>query len=450
MTIRTIPSPNYLHPSADEVRKLAKELGVEAYAPDLVEDLCNIASGGSFVSASDIFDQCSNNFNKVLEPDYDGDYTLPDNPNDFDSNYTKNYSIAKQAWVEKDVGYHQNIQTFLQSLNLDGIPGTTPLEKAINTIKYLGEEANSSSGSNDSSGSPTIPIFSTFEEKVKEEAKKINEAIELVEKLDQEDKELLDLKDDDNYNIESLVKSDVMRDILRASNEMDKISAIKTKPSSKLIKDDQGDVKIARSIKGFDEFHRINPLELVNPLPMMAYRVINNEARVDEKYKREFKMPFVTLIVDDSGSMQTNSKSKKAIGIIHNILKRVKRGECWLNFSFFESSCHKFYLLPDDGNIDKFYRKKIIKHSFDKSGTNVANAIQEALEEFDKIALENKGAISSKDRHIIVVNDGEDDATSVKPGDLKGAKLHSFILNSSNDHLKMISAATGGIYRQDI
>jgi hypothetical protein len=447
MTIRTTPSNSYLHPSADEVRQLAKELKVGAYAPDLVEDLCNIASGGSFVSASDIFDQCTNNFNKLLEPDSDGDYRLPDS---HELNYTKNYSEAREAWVEKDVGYHQNIQTFLQTLNLDGIPGTTPLEKSLNTIKYLGEQATPSSDSSDSSGSPTIPIFSTFEGKVKEVAKKINEAIEIVEKLDQEDKELLDLNGDDNSNIESLVKSDVMADILRASNEMDNISSIKTKPSSKLIKDDQGDVKIARSIKGFDEFHRINPLEFVNPLPMMAYRVINSEARVDEKYKREFKMPFVTLIVDDSGSMNSNSKSNKAIGIIHNILKRVKRGECWLNFSFFESSCHKFYLLPDDGNIDEFYRKKIVKHPFNKGGTDVANAIKEALEEFDKIALENKAAISSKDRHIIVVNDGEDDATSVKSTDLKGAKLHSFILNSSNDHLKMISAATGGIYRQDI
>ena len=442
MTIRTIPSASYLHPSADEVKQLAKQVGVEQYAPDLVEDLCNIASGGSFVSASDITDYCNNNFNKLLEPDSDGDYNKP-------SGYTKNYSDAKQAWVEKDVQYHQNIQTFLETLDLNSIPGNSPLEKALNCIKYLGEQANSS-GSSDSSGSPTIPIFSKDEDAARKQAETINESVELVEKLDREDKELLDLKDDDNANIENLVKSEVMRDILRASNEMDKISAIKTKPSSKLIKDDQGDIKLGRSIKGFDEFHKINPLELVNPKAMMAYRVINNEARVDEKYKREFKMPFVTLIVDDSGSMTDNNKSNKAIGIIHNIIKRVKRGECWLNFSFFEKKCHKFYLLPDDGNIDEFYRKTIVKHRFDNSGTNVANAIKEALDDFDKIALENKDAISSKDRHIIVVNDGEDDATSVKVADFKGAKLHSFILNSSNDHLKMISAASGGIYRQDI
>lgn len=441
MTIRTIPSNSYLHSSADEVKQAAKQIGVNKYAPDLVEDLCNIASGGSFVSASDIHDYCSNNFNKVLEPDSDGDYKKP-------SGYTKSYSEAKQAWVEKDVKYHQNIIMFLETLDLRSIPGNSPLEKALNCIKYLGDQA-SNSGSNDTSGNPTIPIFKEGEDAAKKQAETINEAIELVDKLDQEDKELLDMKDDD-INIEQLVKSEVMRDILRASNEMDKISAIKTKPSSKLIKDDQGDIKLGRAIKGFDEFHKINPLELVNPKAMMAYRVINNEARVDEKHKREFKMPFVTLIVDDSGSMDDNGKMNKAIGIIHNILKRVKRGECWLNFSFFEKSCHKFYLLSSFDDVDDFYKKTIRKHRFNNSGTNVANAIKEALDQFDKIAAENKDSISSKDRHIIVVNDGEDDATSVKVADLKGAKLHSFILNSSNDHLKMISVASGGIYRQDI
>lgn len=441
MTIRTIASNSYLHPSADEVRTLAKQVGVEQYAPDLVEDLCNIASGGSFVSASDIQDYCNNNFNKVLEPDKDGDYKKP-------SGYTKKYSDAKQAWVEKDVGYHTNIQKFLETLDVNAIPGNSPLEKALNCIKYLSEQANNSDNS-DSSGNPTIPIFSKGEDSAKEKAENINEAVELVEKLDREDKELLDLKDDDNSNIEQLVKSEVMRDILSASNEMDKISAIKTKPSSKLIKDDQGDIRLGRAIKGFDEFHKINSVELVNPKAMLSYRVINNEARVDEKYKREFKMPFVTLIVDDSGSMDDNGKMNKAIGIIHNILKRVKRGECWLLFSFFESECHKFHLLSSFDDIDDFY-KQVRKHRFNNSTTNVANCIQQALTEYDAVAAENKDAISMKDRHLIVINDGQDDATSVKAADLKGAKLHSFILNSSNDHLKMISSATGGIYRQDI
>jgi hypothetical protein len=50
----------------------------------------------------------------------------------------------------------------------------------------------------------------------------------------------------------------------------------------------------------------------------------------------------------------------------------------------------------------------------------------------------------------VVVNDGDDDASNITLAMLKGAKLHSFILNSSNSDLRCISLQSGGTYREKI
>lgn len=443
MSIRTIAPAHYQTPVAEEIKAVAEKTGINKYSRSLVEDLSNIFSGGSFSSSEYIRELVESNIKLDLQPDSDGDYYCHKN---YSKSYTKNINEAKQSFVEAELKYHQNIQEFIKQLDANQFNGNSSLEKALNCIKMLSSKLESGRGS-DSSGDNIIPIFQDGDGKGL--ANELHEAIDLVDKLDKEDKELLDLSDSDEENVSKLMSDELVKIILEVSSSMDKFTQIKTKPSSKLKLNPEGDVKQSRAIRDFSEIRKLNKRELINSKQALAMRIINHEASVTERYEREFKIPFVNLICDDSGSMTSNSKNKKAIGIIYNILKRVMREECWLSFSFFEQHCHKFYLLSVHDDIKSFFNNEIKKHMFNNEGTNVKTCIHEAINEFEAICQTNSD-ISSKDRHLIVINDGEDDCSGLNASELKGCKLHGFILNSSNADIKRVCNSTQGVYKEKL
>jgi len=270
-TIRTFSDRQYASLSSLEIKNAAKAAGVKAYSADLVEDLANIMSGGGFNSPSEIEKEVQRNVSRLeLIPDEDGDYYTPT------KGYTKDVAQATKDRIDYEVEYHSNINNFIQNIDLN-VPGDSPLEKAFNIIKYLGNQTTSDSGET-SSGESVIPIFSESRSNSEKLASKLNDAIELNRTLDEEDKELLELEDEDSTA--ALLNSEVYREILKASMTLDSFSAIQTKPSSNLKKSPAGDVRKIRSIRGFDEFDKIHHSELINPRKYMGYRVINGEAIV--------------------------------------------------------------------------------------------------------------------------------------------------------------------------
>lgn len=443
MSIRTTAPMHYQTPVAEEMKAIAKQTGINKYSVSLVEDLSNIFSGGSYTSSESIREVVESNINLDIKPDSDGDFRCHKN---YNKSYTKDLNEAKQSYVEAEVKYHQNIQEFVKELEPSKFKGNSSLEKALNCIKCLSSKIDPDSD-NDSSGDSIIPIFQDGEGK--EVAQELHEAIDLVEKLDREDKELLDLSDSDEENVSKLMSDELIKIILEVSSSMDKFTQIKTKPSSKLKLNPEGDINQSRAIRDFSEIKKLAKKELINSKQSLAMRIINHEANVIEKYEREFKIPFVNLICDDSGSMTSNSKNRKAIGIIYNILKRVMREECWLSFSFFEEHCHKFYLLSFHDDIKQFFSNEIKRHRFDNGGTDVKSCIHEALVEFEAITKANP-EVSAKDRHLIVINDGEDDCSGLNASELKGCKLHGFILDSNNEDIKRVCSATQGVYKENI
>lgn len=443
MSVRTIAPIHYQTPIANEIKGVAKQVGINKYSTSLVEDISNIFSGGVFSSSENVRGFVEENIQLDLKPDSDGDFRCHKN---YSKSYTKDINEAKQSYIEAELKYHQNIQEFIKQLDVNKFKGSSSLEKALNCIKMLSSKIESDSGS-DSNGDNIIPIFQ--DEDGKGLAQELHEAIDLVEKLDREDKELLELSDSDEENVSRLMRDELVKIILEVSSSMDKFTQIKTKPSSKLKLNPEGDIKQSRAIRDFSEIKKLAKKELINSKQSLAMKIINHEANVIEKYEREFKIPFVNLICDDSGSMTSNSKNKKAIGIIYNILKRVMREECWLSFSFFEEHCHRFYLLSVHDDIKEFFNKEIKKHRFNNGGTDVKTCISESLKEFEEICANNP-EISSKDRHLIVINDGEDDCSGLNASELKGCKLHGFILDSSNQDIKRVCSATQGVYKERI
>ena len=431
--MRTVSPDYYQTPSRQEIKTMATEVGINQYSPTLVQDMANIIAGGYYVASSVMREDIEKNIQLNLTPDYDGDYKL------FKKGYTRDLAKAKESYVQAELKYHENIQEFLKEVNLENLPGESSLAKAVSCIKILSKKLKSEKET-DSNGDNVIPLFAD-EKDSKGAAIKLNESIELVKKLDKEDKELLDFFEKEEDNIAAVMKDDILKIMLQTSSKINELSKLKTKPTNKLKKSFEGDVKVPRPIQDFGEFKRINKKELVNNRKALFMRIINKEAQVLDTYEREFRMPTITILCDDSGSMNSSHKEKKALGIIYNCLKRVMKEECILHFSFFETECEKFYSLNKETDIKDFFRNVILKHSFDNGRTDVRNAIAQAIAEVD---------IKGSDNHLIIINDGEDDCSSLSLQELKGVRLHGFILDSSNEDIKRLCAASGGVYKEEI
>ena len=423
MTIRTEAS-NYYTVFSSEIRRMTKEMNVNEYDEELVTDLANIWSGGKLTSPGHI--RSNTNYRNV-DITSNGEYELPRG-----GTVTK-LSQAQDEWHKHDVQVQLDTQEFIKEIMDVDVPGDSPLEQAINTIKLLDKDRDMSRG------------------RGKQLAVKIKNKLEAAKSMDSIDMEVTG--NNEINDVDRAAKMDnTWTEILRVSAETNKIAALSTTPTPTLRRKVDGNVVRSRPITGFDELHKITSRELILPRNVLNSRIIEGECHVNERYEKQCKIPFVNIIVDNSGSMEgSHNKHLKAMGIVYNLVKRAYAGECWLNFSFFEKSCHEFYFLPFDyDDITKFFNSVIKSEGFHGGNTEVGTCIVEALAQADKIAAEYPNMISAKDKHLVVVNDGQDDASNITLAMLKGAKLHSFILDSENADLRRISLQSGGTYRENI
>ena len=381
--MRTIAHPDAVSPTVDEMDEVAAKFGIHNYCPTLVNDMYNMLTGGELTSV----------------------------------NYMKQQGIA-------NIDYELNVQLFLEKVPslTKSLPGR-PLDQVFNILELL---ANGEVDEDNDNSELTLPIFNNNHE-VRKKVKSIKETVKTLGRRSADEKLIL------NGEI-----SHKLAEVLRTSDTLDKLGIIDT--SNTMIADSTGEYCETRPITGFDELNLINPIELINPVNYLSYRIINNESHIIERYRKEDKLSFITLICDVSGSMQNDNKMNKALGIIFNIIKRVKSGECELLFSYFERTCFNWYHLDKDSDITSIWNA-IYHTSFDKGGTDVQKCIKEAIST-------SRGVISTN-KQLIVINDGEDECNLTLP-DLDGFKLHSFILDSSNDNLQKLSIASGGTYRSNI
>jgi len=380
--MRTIAHLDAVTPTVDEMDEVAAKFDIHNYCPTLVNDMYNMLTGGELTSV----------------------------------NYMKQQGIA-------NIDYEVNVQSFLEKVpSLASSLSGSPLEQVFNILELM---SKGESGDGNSDGN-VLPIFADSN-KVRKNVKSVNKTIRTIGRRSADEKLLL-----------SGEISSKLTEVLQASDTLDKLGIIDT--SNSMVADSTGEYCETRPIRGFDELNLINPIELINPVNYLSYRIINNESHIIERYRKEDKLSFITLICDVSGSMQRDNKMNKALGIIFNIIKRVQSGECELLFSYFERTCFHWYRITKDSDITSIWNA-IYHTSFDKGNTDVQRCIKEAIST-------SRGVISTN-KQLIVINDGEDEC-NLTLSDLDGFKLHSFILDSSNDNLQKLSIASGGTYRSNI
>lgn len=440
--ISQVNSKHY-RPTPEEIKARAKEVRLKTYNPTFAKDLACLAAGEKFRPLSEVMGDLSAVHAEIARKkdyptDSDGDYSTPDADWGW---YTRDLDKKIQYEQEKVTQSVQNLRNFLQQIEpqLSRIPGATPLARAMNLMKYLGDQ-NQSGGGTDSDPLP----FSTSSEETQELLEKLESDLEILENLDEDDHELLGSDGDAE---KAWLNMDAgAHEIMRVAHFCKGQSKLKVNPKARLVRDNDGKFIIFRASRDFSDFPKAQRRVLMSR-NKIGHKILSQQAKVAERYTKDTPLPFISMILDESGSMNDGS-DQKGLGILWYLVKEARKGNCLGLFSFFEKRCREFHLLDQSTSIEWF--KTMAKHDFNGGGTRVGDCALEILAYQDLVVAEKDLSVDLSQKHLILVNDGQDPLGGFTVRSLGTSVLHSFIIGNKNEGLKKISQATGGIYKEDI
>jgi hypothetical protein len=438
-TIRTKPAVFYLPPTREDMREMAKKCEVKRFSTDLVEDLCNLASGGEILPPSEYRQEVARQAEKKLGvPDKDGEWKIQ-------GGYTKSRSEAIADKTARRIKYQQNVCDFLRTVELDKFPGRSPLEQAMNLLKLLSKKEGGSGGGEDGEA---LPIFQDNDHS-EEVGKDLNDLMDSVESLDEAEKELL--KDDDssemkNKKDDGLSKMKIAEDMnkakeiwLKVSRQLDSLTRMRVSRSVRVKPDPAGDEVRSRPIKHFGEMNRMAKSEWALPSVYRAFRIVTHAATVRERVSREEKKQLLYIIIDVSGSMKDGDRISKAGGVLMNRLKAVVNGEAEIYVRYFDSELYEEHFArtaKEAKDLMELFRQK----NFSGRSTRISDCSKVAVKRIEEIVAEGK----TTKPELVVVTDGDDTITHAKE-DMKGVKLHAFVVERSNSRLTDLALETGGV-----
>lgn len=443
ITIRTAPPAHYISPSREEMREVAEKVGLSKFSPDLAADIANLCAGGKILLPSAYKEQVKKSVEEKLpSPDSSGYWRLSN------GNSTKSKSDKLLDAVETALRHQQNVCDFLQTVEVEGLPGSSPLEQAMNCLKLL---SKMSGGLGDGSGE-SLPIFA---EKAEEAGEKINNILDQIESLTQDEKELLGPDSDESSGVEKSEAEDAQQKMslaedmlsgkeimLQISRNLDKLTRMQVRKSKKQEADPAGDEIRKRPIRHLGELNKIE--KSYWGIRQMSksyfdYLAVTGNIPVRERVTTIEKKQLLYIIIDCSGSMGSGQRIFKAGGILMNRLKAVIAGEAELYVRLFDTSLKQEYHAgtPDEA-------KELIKHFTEKNysggSTDISGCAREAQRRIEEIITD--GATYRPE--LVVVTDGED-SINLKISDFKGTKMHAFVVECNNTKLCELAKATGGV-----
>lgn len=448
MTFRTKPPMTYISPTAAEIREAAEVVELKTWSPDFVTDLANVAAGGEVLP--------SHQWRHLVEPtagkrDRDGDYFYRDA--DGDGRYTKDAEKAlamRQKYsnpkiLNMAIQTHENVCRFLRTVDFDGVPGSSPLQKAVSLLKIMSQRDGWSGGAE---GDP-LPIFA--EGDAQTEAETLNDLLDDIESLDDLETQLLEEDDEEkgagsgHGRMQKTVRlaQEMLdgKDIwLQVSRQLDKLAKMKVAKSIKVVPDIEGEDVRHRPIESFSEMHRLPQSEWALPRSLRNYRIATRAVQVRERVKREEKQQLLYMIIDCSGSMEDGQRIYKAGGVLFNRLKAVVAGEAQIFVRFFDSRLFEEH-HADTPAAAKELMKRFQKENFSGGGTKIAKCARGALERIEEI--EREGNLTRPE--LVIVTDGEDNVSSLKREDFGQTRMHAFVVERSNAELVQLARETGGV-----
>ena len=404
--MRLINPDKYLPPSYDRIDELCKEKKIELddNGKDFVIDMASKYAGGNFYDSDYIEEQIDDEVLKMTSKYRHDSYNQR---NEFVQN--QKLKFREKKMVCSDV---------LQNVNLDDIHGETPMDRAINFTFILNKLGFS-----------------------KESAKR-TESFLKIKNLDKEIKDLFGVENLSEVTNEFFdLKLDVICSI---SDKLDLV--IPMKGNYIKVKDPEGKIVEHRRMKSYDELRKIRKrrwAEFKFQKDLFWLKLANKEFDIRERLTKETKKQLIFILIDSSGSMNGQDRFQKALGILLNRIKAVKRNEAEVYFALFDTKMHTIHEVIEQEDCDKALN--YIKMKPSGGGTKTDIAIKSAIE-YINIKLERKDLLKPE---LLVITDEDGSISNITKNNLNNIRIHGIaVTENGNNHLKRLANDNHGLYLQ--
>jgi len=456
LTFRTRPPQTYLPPTREEMREAANKVELRSFSTDLVADLCNLAAGGAVLPPSAYRQHVRERAEKALPaPDSQGQWEVRSGKK---TSRTDNRQEAIDARAEEAMRYHRNVCDFLQTIDLQQFPGSTPLEQAVSMLKLFSKQKGGQGGGE--AGEP-LPIFSDNDNSEKE-AEKLHGIMDDVDSLSKDEQDMLDPKgeahevqpegDGERTGAKPLNKLKIAEDLtegsdkrvmLEISRTLDQFTSLRLRKQKKEEVDSEGDEVRRRPIRVLSELGRLSPLDLAmrkRSRKLFLYKAVTRQFSVRERITRIEKKQAVFILLDGSGSMK-GRKHWKASGVVMNRLKAVLSGDAVVWLSVFDTKLSKVRQAANPAEACELIRD-FMSGNFSGGGTDIAASVK-AAHVFIEEKMKAGEALYRPE--VVVLTDEDTSASGVRAADIPGTRVHGFAMEVENKSLVDFARSTGGV-----
>lgn len=450
MSFRTSPPMDYITPGVEEMKDMARKVGLKAYSKELVSDLANLAAGGKINPRSSYMSQIRDNI-KVTEKREGSETFYADSSNQPHRSFREAYEASEK----KAIRYHQNVSDFLAGADMHKYPGDSPLAKAMNLLKLLSKKSGGSSGGSDGE---TLPIFTDNgqSEKVAED---LNQVMDDVESLSSDEKDLLDPESDKSDGSsdkeakgdDGLQKMKIAEDmiegkniILEISRKLDKLTKLQVRKSKKQFSDPNGEDIINRPMKDLSELGKIRSSDWVEysvNRNLFLYKAVTGSLMVRERVMKLEKKQLLYIIIDCSGSMKSGQRLSKAFGILMNRLKAVMAGDCELYARLFDTQLYKEQFASTPAEAKQLFQD-FTQKNYSGGSTDISGCVVKAHQRIVEILEQNRSTLYRPE--LVVITDGADEI-KFNNKSIEGTILHSFVVENKNQPLLDVAVKSGGV-----
>jgi Mg-chelatase subunit ChlD len=423
----TLPPKGYLIPTD---RQITERLGTRAggCSYGFVRELCNLAAGGRFSPPSlwgPVLDQLQKQVPLRKEES----------------------EASRRGRVHKAV---EQMADFLKTLDFSQVPGSDPLEKASWIIKALSKAGYSADLPG--SGGVNLPIGSNSQGKAWNNYERIYDDFRAMDETDfaliladepgrMREGSALDKR---HAVLESLLDNPIKRQMATIGRQLSQIDGISVVPQVTITPNAHGEDVRRRQMRDPQELPRIDKHQwaLLERAPQLFWqRVMSREMCVREKVTRTDKKQLLYLLIDCSGSMDSDGGKRigAACGVLMNRLRAVIEGKAELYYRFFDGAVHPERHVRTKEEAIKAMQD-VLSCNFSGGSTDINKAIRTGQDRIEVIAKEGK----LYRPHLVVVTDGGD-TISLRANNLINTTLHAVLCMCTNSDLTKLAKDTNGL-----
>lgn len=428
---------NYEIPSEHNIQRYLKKIKCDTNLPiELVEDFCSYY--------------------------WDGESSIK-TEEDFIKTSTQELSQEEQ---ENLIINYNKLKDLLQNGDLSIFNGS-PMQKSIQYLKILIDEYNQKNKYSDyyEEGDDSNYEFLDNIENAEDCNKKVKAAVKKFEdNLEDFDDEMLDLaqisneiepdtKDSINTGLRkrsmivslSKEQSDFISSLSLIESYSNRIGASR---SVKKIIDDTSKTQRYALMDRYSQVFKTNTLNLV--MPGFTKKLLQKQLLVRRGHKTIAEKQCLIFLVDNSGSMNNDSKISIVKALLFDRINQVKKEKAILYINTFVCDAHHRWIkLETFDECEKLWKSFDNYFSFNGGGTDIEKSIKTTIDclKNGKLPTENGNSIIIEgDRpQIVVVNDGED---IINPHYKPSVITNGFILKGKNNKMKQMCINSGGIYKE--